>query len=424
MDSVKLHRFMKRAAPFLPLTVLVLTLLVLTIHPIPGCRGKSGLETSEPPALPEGTPIIRVSLTDGYVRSANVSASGSHSLIVDGVPRISSTSAMHDMQVSRTKGIWILGMYRIAGKEAVLSPCSKGYVKLDGKPYRGTLHLLATGDDTFRVINYVDIESYLAGVLARELYSGWHEQTFRAQAVAARTYAMYHMLTTGRTREFDIGIGQAWQVYEGIQAETQKSWAAVESTLGWTLVCEQDGHERIFQAFYSACNGGYVNGMDIMRNATVIEPLRGGQQDDDGRKCPKFTWPAVRVSKTDIFAAIVQSYSKTKELGGIREIQIKTQTPYGRPVWLEISGTSGKSTSLRAEDLRVAMVKYGIKGLYSMNCKMRDMGSEIEFYDGRGFGHGVGMSQWGAEDKAARGWTGEQILGFYYPGAKIVKASY
>ena len=60
--------------------------------------------------------------------------------------------------------------------------------------------------------------------------------------------------------------------------------------------------------------------------------------------------------------------------------------------------------------------------LYSMNCKMRDLGDAIEFHDGRGFGHGVGLSQWGAEDKARRGWTAEKILEFYYPGAGIFRA--
>ncbi len=421
MDSVRVHRFMKRAAPFLPLAILVLTLLVLTVHPLPGCRD-NGMEGCKPAVLPDGTPIIRVSLTDASVSSANISASGSYSLSVDGVQRISSSAAMHDMPVSRTGGIWAVGTYRVDGREVVLAPRSRGYVKLNGKPYRGELHLLATGSDTFRVINYVDVESYLAGVLARELYAGWHEQTFRAQAIAARTYAMYHMLTAGKGREFDIGIGQAWQVYEGIQAETQKSWKAVESTFGWTLAYGQEGREKIFQAFYSACNGGYVNGVNIMRKNENIPPLQGGQQDDDGRKCPKFTWPAIKVSKADIFAAIVKSYGNTKDLGGVQEIRVKTQTPYGRAVLLEIAGTNGNTTSMLAEDLRVAMIKYGIKGLYSMNCKMRDAGGDIEFYDGRGFGHGVGMSQWGAEDKAARGWTGEQILNFYYPGAKIVKA--
>ena len=61
----------------------------------------------------------------------------------------------------------------------------------------------------------------------------------------------------------------------------------------------------------------------------------------------------------------------------------------------------------------------GVKTLYSMNCRLRDLGKQIEFSDGRGYGHGVGMCQWGAEGKAKRGWTSEEILGFYYPGANI-----
>lgn len=423
MDSTTLHRLMKRAVPFLPLTVLVLALLILTIHPLPGCRWNSDMVGYQPVPVPEGTPTIRVSLTGGYVRSASLSATGAHSLNVDGMPRISSSSAMHNMPVSRSGGTWIIGMQRIRGREVILSGCSGGYVKYDGKPYRGTLHLVATGDNIFRVVNYVDMESYLAGVIAKELYVHWHEQTYRAQAVAARTYAMYHMMTGGKSRDYDVGIGQAWQVYEGILAETPKSWAAVDSTSGWTLAYGPDGQEKIFQALYSACNGGYVNGMDTMRYIDDIPPLRGGQKDDDGRKCPKYNWPPVRVSKADIFAAIVKSYSKTSNLGGVKTVRVESQTSFGRAMWIEVLGTSGKTkTRLRAEDLRVSLGRYGVKGLYSMNCKMRDLGNYIEFYDGRGHGHGVGMSQWGAEDKANRGRTGEQILDFYYPEAKIIKA--
>ena len=62
------------------------------------------------------------------------------------------------------------------------------------------------------------------------------------------------------------------------------------------------------------------------------------------------------------------------------------------------------------------------KKLYSMNCRIRDVGDAIEFYDGKGFGHGVGMSQWGAEEKAQRGLRAEEILQFYYPGAVIFRA--
>ena len=56
-----------------------------------------------------------------------------------------------------------------------------------------------------------------------------------------------------------------------------------------------------------------------------------------------------------------------------------------------------------------------------MNCDMRDGGDYIEFANGKGFGHGVGLCQWGAQGKALRGWKAEQILGFYYPGASIYK---
>jgi SpoIID/LytB domain protein len=116
----------------------------------------------------------------------------------------------------------------------------------------------------------------------------------------------------------------------------------------------------IFMAQYSAYNGGIVSGAPVIREAPAIPPLIGGQ-----------------------------------------------------------------SVRVRAEDLRLALVRSGArgaKGLYSMNCAIRDAGDAVVFCDGRGFGHGVGLSQWGAQDKAARGWPAEKILGFYYPGATLYRA--
>jgi stage II sporulation protein D len=134
----------------------------------------------------------------------------------------------------------------------------------------------------------------------------------------------------------------------------------------------------------------------------------------------------VLVAKSQIYHDLCLVYPSTNDLGGVREIQVANVTDYGRAVWVDVIGANpGKSTRVRAEDLRLCLVKGGSqvgKQLYSLNCQMRDMGSVIEFYNGRGYGHGVGICQWGAEGKAQKGWSAEQILGFYYPGSKQTKA--
>ena len=100
---------------------------------------------------------------------------------------------------------------------------------------------------------------------------------------------------------------------------------------------------------------------------------------------------------------------------------VKSSTSFGRPIWLKLTGGNGKTMDIRAESLRLALLFYRIgrpPKLRSMNCRIEDRGDTIVFSDGRGFGHSVGLCQWGAQAKAAAGWTGEQILDFYYPGAK------
>jgi stage II sporulation protein D len=134
----------------------------------------------------------------------------------------------------------------------------------------------------------------------------------------------------------------------------------------------------------------------------------------------------VLVTKSQIYHDLCAVYPAISDLGGVRELRVASLTDYGRAVWLDVIGVNpGKSTSVRAEDLRLCLVKGGSqagKQLYSLNCQMRDMGSAIEFYDGKGYGHGVGICQWGAEGKAQKGWSAEQILNFYYPGSKLTKA--
>jgi len=179
-------------------------------------------------------------------------------------------------------------------------------------------------------------------------------------------------------------------------------------------------------AQYSACCGGHVNGARVLRNAPSIEPLTGGQTCNDCAMCRRYRWPAVTISKADIYQALLAAYPKSAPaLGGVESISVLSALPHGRAVWVSVAGPTGQSIRLRAEDVRLALLRAGnaqAKRLYSMNCRMRDLGRAIEFADGRGFGHGVGLCQWGAQGKAEKGWLAEEILRFYYPGAKLFRA--
>jgi hypothetical protein len=146
----------------------------------------------------------------------------------------------------------------------------------------------------------------------------------------------------------------------------------------------------------------------------------------------------VRVAKTDIARALAAAYPGAVRLAGVSEIRVAAATEHGRPIWVDVVGPPAlaagaapaagagsppppASVRVRASDLRLALLRANVasaRALYSMNCRWRDAGTAIEFYDGQGFGHGVGLCQWGAQGKARAGWKAEQILQFYYPGSR------
>ena len=389
------------------------------------CNDQAGPESAGPPKAREGVPLVRVLITPQPLGQLTLASSGACWLEVDGASIARSKGPMQQMTVSRKGGKWQLGPIAAGGRLPRFIPGPATHFTVGEITYRGEIILLPTGPNNFQVINRLDMESYLAGVLPRELFPSWPLETHRALAVAARTFAMYHCLTFGRSNEYDLGSNQSAQVYGGLAAETPTGWQALHSTRGRILTWGPAGDERIFMAQYSSCCGGHVNGAGVIRNAQDIQPLRGGQACNYCSSASRYRWPAVRFAKDDIYDAIAARYPAAAKLSGVAEIRVVEKTDYGRVVWVDVIDAQGESIRLRAEDIRLSMLRSGLpnaRSLYSMNCRWRNAGDSIEFYDGRGYGHGVGLCQWGAFGMAGAGFSGEQILQFYYPGAKLHKA--
>jgi len=127
----------------------------------------------------------------------------------------------------------------------------------------------------------------------------------------------------------------------------------------------------------------------------------------------------VTVSKQEITRRLRGRYARFADIGPITRVQILKTTPDGRATQIYCSDARRRGVSLRAEDFRLSI---GASRLRSTAFKVRDLGDAVEFYDGRGNGHGVGLCQWGAEGLARQGWSASQILRFYYPGCHFDKA--
>ncbi|MCY7284613.1 MAG: SpoIID/LytB domain-containing protein, partial [Cyanobacteria bacterium CAN_BIN43] len=131
-----------------------------------------------------------------------------------------------------------------------VEPSNGGYVFVGDKWYRGRVLVVPT-DGGLTAVNYVDLDQYLYSVVGGEMGSRFPMEALRAQAIAARTYALYQRQTSAND-VFDVGDTTQWQYYDGLDQETAETRAAVDSTQDIVLTY----NNQIINAVFSACSGG------------------------------------------------------------------------------------------------------------------------------------------------------------------------
>jgi stage II sporulation protein D len=272
------------------------------------------------------------------------------------------------------------------------------------------------------------MDSYLAGVLPKELYGSWSPETYRAQAIAARTFALFQILATGSQRQWDVNNDETSQMYGGIAGETPKSRQAVASTKGQILTATLQNKSGIFCAFYSACTGGASQDPFEAWGDPAIPTLAARKLGPIDNNCPKFAWPAMTVDKDDITRCVKNwgdrnQFPALQTLNTIKTVTIsKRNAATGRPTEFTLTDIANKSATIRAEEFRLALINDPLASTpkpLSSNFAIKDNGPSIDLINGRGYGHGIGLSQWGAQALSLKGWTHEQLLTFYYPSAKL-----
>lgn len=379
--------------------------------------------------IPSGTPTVRVLLLENQ---QHVSLAASTPPTV----RVGSQSTGRQLNfpagvavpVSLSASGWRIGTAQLGSGEMYLESSADGSIRVDDKPYHGRFRFVPVGGDRFDVVNELDLESYLRGVLASELYPKWHEEAYKAQAIVARTYALYEARTDGLSRHFDVFADQRSQVYGGITAETQRSRAATEATAGIVVASGAPGREVIFKSYFSSCCGGIgQSAYDAFGDANIA-PLAAQNHGSCCVESPKFNWGPLVIPKGEITRRMrawgVWKKQPLKDMGPVMKIEIQAVNQFGRPIRFTITDARGQRYSLKGEQLREAVntdAGQGIK-LPSSFFKPVDEGAVIRFADGHGYGHGVGMCQWCAEHEAGQGWNDEAIVLGAFPGAKLVRA--
>lgn len=283
----------------------------------------------------------------------------------------------------------------------------------------------------FDVVERVPIESYIPGVIAKELYPGWSLHAYKAQAVAARSYAMHErQRRMAMGSHFDVESTTRDQVYGG-QTDNQTALHAAGLTRGEVLTWR--GH--LLRAYYSSTTGGRAaSAADVwpVRDGwefNLMPPIQASPRDDADAFSPLYRWTVTR-DRRDLTRRIraygvAQGFSVGR-LSRLTRIEIEQSNEFGRPTEHRIYDADGRSWTLSSEHMRLAC-NTAAADLPRPSRDKRVNSSDVAFeirgdvvtITGRGFGHGVGMSQFGAEGMSRNGSTYAQILAHYYPGSAI-----
>jgi stage II sporulation protein D len=336
--------------------------------------------------------------------------------------------------ITLANGRWVAGGVTLGTGELTLTPGRVGAMLLESRQYRGRYRLVPSSPTTFDVINDVDVDGYLKGVLAKELYPNWEDEAYKAVAIAARTYAIYESRSIGSKRAWDLFSDERSQVYGGLAAETSKSVRAVDTTAGVVVAAGPAGQERIFKAYFSSCCGGVTQSARDAFGDDYSLPLSAS---DRGKTCSgsnRFTWGPVVVSKQELgrrFALWAKQRSETlgqpvpeQRMQGVARIDQAFLNERGRPVLFYVTDNANLRFMMKAEDVRTAICTDAPQNqkVWSGSFKTVNQQDSVQFVEGHGFGHGVGLCQWCAQSLAAKGWRSEDIVVWSYPTSKLIRA--
>ncbi len=292
----------------------------------------------------------------------------------------------------------------------LVKPTEGGFVYIGDLWYRGSVSLIKTGKGV-TAINHVDLEDYLPSVVGKEVIASWPQEVLKAQAVASRSYALYRSQKTAGEL-FDLGANQTYQVYNGVAGEQGSTLAAVQATAG--QVVQYQG-KTIEAVFHSNSGGRTENSENVW--SSVIPYLRSVQDFDQGT--PKYQW-------NQIFSA-AEMKQKLPGIGNIISIKPLGQTSTtGRITNVSVVGDNGTRTLTGRElrkELGLKSTLFEVKSQPALVASQSGSSAPKSFQiTGKGHGHGLGMSQWGALKMAEMGKTYEQILQHYYKGTTLAKS--
>ena len=293
------------------------------------------------------------------------------------------------------------GMYRV---QVVASTANSGSKNVKKKwNVRGPLEIQSLPSG-LAVINQIDLETYVAGVVSGEVSPKWPLEALKAQAVAARTYVLYKQVEN-QQQPFDVFASVLDQVYHGHAARSESVLRAVAETKGHVVT--YDGRP-IYAAYSSTAAGPTEDALYVW--ALNLPYLKGVNCPFD-EQAPRYDW---RTSFTFEFLER-QLRKEGYTVGTVATLTPYTFTPSGRVDRVRLLHSQGEII-LRGQDLRRIV---GYSKIFSTNFSIESMGAEVVVV-GHGAGHAVGMCQWGMREMAELGYDYQSILRHYYPGTTLL----
>jgi stage II sporulation protein D len=440
---------------------------------VPIVRAQTPPPASQVPAPPAdpirigiGRSQLSASITS--VSGLSVIAGGVVKLQVPGGQTVKVDGLLGQLQVSGLAGT-LPGPVRLVPNQAVqplplVGAKPDNPVSYGGKPYRGEIEvLISPNDGKLSVVNVINTEDYIYGVVPKEMQASWPMEALKAQAVAARTFAKRNL---GRyaAEGFDLVDTPMSQAYGGLASEQPRTTEAVIATRSQVLTYQG----ALASTFYHASSGGHTENSNIIWNGPYIAYLRGVPDFDAVPQNPHFGWERTFTLEEAASTLVTNKFG----VGVLKAIQPSgTMGASGRPSHWTISGST-QTVKLTAEQLRWTfglrssarsiLVKLGgyvhpthavgradlvhVVGAGGTAIRRTVNGSSVVGaganavpiaapavtlvgglawqepgirMTGGGWGHGVGMSQWGAYGMSVQGKTYTEILTHYYQGTKV-----
>ncbi len=290
-------------------------------------------------------------------------------------------------------------------RDAIKIVPSDGEIKINETNYSGDIMIIPQLNDKFLVIEETYVENFLSGVVSSEVPMSWAEDTILAQTVTARTFTLYqkkrHDTEAYHIRKLDLA-------YKGKSNESAIAVEAVKKSEGIIMVYDQ----QIFPGYFHSTCGGHTEDAGLVFKKKSIPPLAGvpcGYCEDS----KYYRWSR-EINKNEIVKKLYKSTGNSNSLISLKPIDIG---PGGHAGSIKIH-TSKKEHEMNANVFRLQI---GPKKLLSTAFTISNNGKKVKI-NGRGWGHGVGLCQFGSQKMGTLGFKWENILKHYYPGIDLIKA--